>query len=193
MKESIEDKTEVISTAVYVRVSDTKKKDDGERRQDVGRQIEVIEAYLKRAGVEKWKVYSDDGKSAYTEDINSRPAFKQLMNDCLRHFIKTIYIEDITRFSRNLTLGIKWMSKLASLNIDLVSLKEGQLEYTSSKGWMQSNIMLMMAEWESKIRSEKVRSGMNRAKKEGYHVGRPKNKWYVKNQPPLSTKKGKKK
>jgi len=34
---------------------------------------------------------------------------------------------------------------------------------------------------------------MNRAKKEGYHVGRPKNKWYVKNQPPLSTKKRKKK
>lgn len=167
-------KQEIIPVAVYVRVSDNKKKSDGERRQDVNRQIEIIESYLKRAGIEKWKIYCDDGKSAFTEDLNSRPQFRQLMNDCLRHYIKEIYIEDITRFSRNLAIGIKWLTKLSELNINLISLKEGQLEYTSSRGWMQSNILLLFAEWESKIRSEKVKSGMNRVKQEGKHIGRPK-------------------
>jgi len=70
-----------MKAAIYVRVSGTKKKLDGERRQDVNRQIEVIEKYLKRAGIKEWKVYCDDGKSAFTEDINSRPAFKQLLNE----------------------------------------------------------------------------------------------------------------
>ncbi len=170
----------MVKVAIYVRVSDTKKKPDGERRQDVNRQIEVIESYLKRAGIKEWKVYCDDGKSAYTEDINQRPAFKQLMNDCLRHFINEIYIEDITRFSRNLTTGIKWLSKLSELGVEIISLKEGQLEYTSSRGWLQSNIFLLFAEWESKIRGEKVRSGMNRAKSKGLHVGRPKKRKRVK-------------
>ena len=164
---------EIIKTAVYVRVSDNKKKSDGERRQDVNRQIEIIEEYLKRAGIVKWKVYCDDGRSAFTDDLNQRPAFKQLMNDCLRYYIKDIYIEDLTRFSRNLALGINWMTKLSELNVNIISLKEGQLEYTSSKGWMQSNILLLLAEWESKIRSEKVKSGMARAKIQGKHVGRP--------------------
>ncbi|KKL90074.1 hypothetical protein LCGC14_1908270 [marine sediment metagenome] len=164
-----------MKVAIYVRVSGTKKKLDGERRQDVNRQIEVIEKYLKRAGIKEWKVYCDDGKSAFTEDLNQRPAFKQLLNDCLRHYINEIYIEDITRFSRNLTIGIKWLKKLSDLNVNIISLKEGQLDYTSSKGWLQSNIFLLFAEWESRIRSEKVKSGMERVKKEsGKTFGRPK-------------------
>ena len=169
-----ETKEEIIPTAIYIRVSDNKKKNDGERRQDVNRQKEIIVEYLNRAGIDKYKVYCDDGKSAYTEDLNQRPAFRQLMNDCLRYYVKEIYIEDITRFSRNLALGISWLTKLAELKVNLISLKEGQLEYTSSKGWLQSNILLMFSEWESKIRSEKVKSGMNRARGEGKNVGRPK-------------------
>lgn len=164
----------IIPIAIYVRVSGTKKKEDGQRRQDVNRQIEIIETYLQRAGFVRWKVYCDDGLSAYTEDINQRPAFKQLMNDCLRYYIKEIYIEDITRFSRNLTIGIKWLKKLSELKVNIISLKEGQLDYTSSKGWLQSNIFLLFAEWESRIRSEKVKSGMKRAKESGNNIGRPK-------------------
>jgi DNA invertase Pin-like site-specific DNA recombinase len=167
---------EIKQVAIYVRVSDNKKKSDGERRQDVGRQTDMIEEYLIRAGKSKseWEIYCDDGCSAYTEDINQRPAFKRMMSDCIRHYIKEIYVEDITRFSRNLALGIEWLNRLSELNVHLISIKEGQLEYTTSKGWMQSNILLLLAEWESKIRSEKVKSGMARAKEAGKNVGRRK-------------------
>lgn len=168
------DEKNVKEIAVYVRVSDNKKKPDGERRQDITRQIEFIESTLIRMGKNKpdWEIYMDDGLSAYTEDINQRPAFKRLMNDCLRHWIKEIYVEDITRFSRNLALGIEWLSRLRDLNVHLISLKEGQIEYTTSKGWMQSNLLLLLAEWESKIRSEKVKSGMEKARAQGKNIGR---------------------
>ena len=161
--------------AIYARVSDDKKKSDGERRQDVYRQIDFIEAHLKRAGIKEWKKYIDDGKSAFREDINQRPEFKRLINDCLRHYVKEIYIEDMTRFSRNLSLGIKWLTRLGEIGVTLISLKEGQIEYTSSKGWLQSNLLLLFSEWESRIRSEKVKEGMQRAKEKGKHTGRPKN------------------
>jgi len=160
---------------LYARVSGTKKKLDGERRQDINRQRELLKDFLKRKGIKDFKEYVDDGKSAFTEDLNQRPAFKQLLNDCRRHFIKEIYIEDMTRFSRNLSLGLQWLRELGELGINMVSLKEGELQVTSSKGWMQSTMLLMMAEWESRIRSEKVKSGMAKAKNLGKQIGRRKN------------------
>lgn len=163
--------------AIYPRVSDDKKKGDGERRQDINRQIELIKDHLIRKGVSESEIsiYEDDAKSAYTDDINQRPNFKRLLNDCRRHYIKEIYIEDMTRFSRNLSLGLQWLKELGELNINLISLKEGELEVTSSKGWMQSTMLLMFAEWDSRIKSEKVRSGMQKAKNLGKHIGRRKN------------------
>jgi len=156
--------------AIYCRVSDDKKQRDGEFKQDVQRQVELLGNPLKNKGIE-FKAYIDEGKSAFTEDINSRPAFKQLLNDCRRNFIQTIYIEDLTRFSRNLSLGLQWLRELGELGVQIVSMKEGEIDVTSSKGWMQSSILLMFAEWDSRIKSEKVKSGMAKAKREGKVIG----------------------
>lgn len=157
--------------AIYARVSGTKKKLDGERRQDINRQLEILREFLKRKGINEWKEYVDDGKSAFTEDFNQRPDFKKLLNDCRRYYVREIYIEDMTRFSRNLSLGLQWLKELGDLGVQVISLKEGEFEVTSSKGWIQSTIMLMMAEWESRIRSEKVKSGMKKAKNLGKKIG----------------------
>lgn len=157
--------------AIYARVSDDKKKSDGDRRQDVTRQLEILREYLKRKGISGWKEYVDDAKSAFTEDWNQRPDFKRLFNDCRRQFIKEIYIEDMTRFSRRLDVGLPLLKELGSLNVQLVSLRDGEIEVTSAKGWLQSSILLMFAEWDSRIKAEKVRSGMQKAKNLGKKVG----------------------
>lgn len=164
----------IIPIAKYERVSDDKKKSDGDRRQDVQRQDDLLENHLKLKGILQSTKYVDDGKSAFTEDINQRPAFKQLLNDCRRHYIKEIYVEDMTRFSRNLPFGLQWLKELGELGVQVISLKEGELEVTSSKGWMQSAMLLMFAEWDSRIKSEKVKSGMQKAKNLNKHIGRPK-------------------
>ena len=82
----------------------------------------------------------------------------------------------MTRFSRRLSLGLQWLKELGELKVNLISLEEGEIEVTSSKGWMQSSMLLMFSEWDSRIKSEKVKSGMARAKAEGKHVGRRKGK-----------------
>lgn len=167
---------QIITNVSYERVSDNKKKSDGDRRQDVDRQHTIIKEYYNRMGITDFKRYVDDGKSAYTEDLNQRPSFKQLLNDCRRYHVKRIVIEDMTRFSRNLSMGLQWLKELGELGVEIVSLKEGELEVTSSKGWMQSTMLLMFSEWDSKIKSEKVKSGMKKAKNLGKHIGRPKAK-----------------
>lgn len=160
-----------MKVAIYVRVSDNKKKADGERRQDVVRQLEIIQKHLDLKGILKTRSYIDDGKSAFTEDWNQRPAFKQLFNDCRRHFVQIIYVEDMSRFSRNLSMGLQWLKELGELGIQVISLKEGEFEVTSSKGWLQSTMLLMFSEWDSRLKSEKVKSGMQKAKNLGKKIG----------------------
>ena len=160
-----------MKVAIYCRVSDDKKKADGERRQDVLRQIQILKQIASLSGDIEIAEYIDDGKSAFTEDWNSRPAFRQLLNDCRRNYIKKIYIEDMTRFSRRLDIGLPILKELGELNVHLLSTKEGEIEVTSSKGWLQSSMLLMFAEWDSRIKSEKVKSGMQKAKNLGKQIG----------------------
>lgn len=162
--EEYADKEKVrIQDAIYIRVSDDKKKSDGERRQDLMRQQEVLANFLVSKGITTFKVYADDAKSAWTDDINAREDFVKLLNDCRRNFIKRIFIEDMTRFSRNLSLGLQWIKELGELGVQIISLREGEIDATSSQGWMKSAITLMFAEWDSRIKSEKVKSGMEKA------------------------------
>jgi DNA invertase Pin-like site-specific DNA recombinase len=52
-------------------------------------------------------------------------------------------------------------------------LKEGEIEVTSSPGWLKSAMLLMFAEWDSRVKSEKVKDGMRKAKNLKKHIGRP--------------------
>lgn len=176
-----------MKVAIYCRVSDDKKKVDGERRQDIERQEILLGKPLKDKGIE-FITYKDDGKSAFTDDINQRPAFRQLLNDCRRNYIQTIYIEDMTRFSRNLSLGLQWLKELGELGVQLISVRDGEIEITSSKGWMQSTLLLLFAEWDSRVKSEKVRSGMAKARNLGKKIGGWKGKVKVGQKPSIIIK-----
>jgi len=166
--------------AIYSRVSDDKKKDDGSRRQDINRQIEyltpIANSRMTMLSCDAVEHYADDGKSAFTDDWNSRPEFKRLINDCRRHYIKEIIIEDMTRFSRRIDLGLPILRELGQIGVNVFSLKEGEIEVTTSQGWLKSSILLMFSEWDSRVKSEKVKNGMQKAKNLRKHIGRPKTK-----------------
>lgn len=170
---SEEQPTQRNTTVIYARVSDDKKKADGERRQDIERQVKLLQDYCARAGKGTPEFYKDDGKSAFTEDLNQRPDFKRLLNDVRRHFVKEIIVEDMTRFSRNLSMGLQWLKEIAEYNATLVSVREGELEITSARGWMQTSILLLFSEWSSRVQSEKVKSGMKKASNLRKTIGRP--------------------
>ena len=163
-----------MKVALYARVSDDKKNKDGERIQDIERQVEILKDFATRSGFEDVEIYRDDGKSAFTEDWNQRPDFKRLFNDCRRRHVQKIIIEDMTRFSRRLDIGLPLLRELGALNVHLISLKEGELEVTSAKGWLQSSMLLMFSEWDSRIKSDKVKSGMQKARNLGKPIGNSK-------------------
>jgi len=145
----------------YVRVSDQKLKDDGERRQDIQRQKDKITKFCE---VMKWgvpKFYSDDGLSAFKEDYNSRPDFCKMLREVRSNRIQRIVVEDLTRWSRRIEDGLKTMREVSN-KATVTSMAEGEVDITLPDGWFKCALGFLMAEWSSKSTSYKVQSGMQR-------------------------------
>jgi len=155
--------------AIYARVSDSKNKEDGERRQEVERQVELLKPHIAEwlENHPDWKdggVFIDDGKSAFTEDFNSRPNWVKLTGEIRANRIQRVYVEDLTRWSRNIGVGLISLSECGNNGCSVVSVHSGEIDITSVQGWTKNAMLLFLAELESRIQSEKVKSGMNRRK-----------------------------
>src|SRR5689334_14065530 len=102
-----------MKVALYCRVSDMKLKEDGTRRQDIDRQVELLRNYCNtmKYPIDEALIFKDDGKSAWTDDLNSRPAFKEMRSQMLRHRFDKVIVESLDRFSSNLAQGLDWLTE----------------------------------------------------------------------------------
>lgn len=157
------------AVAIYARVSDDKLKDDGGRRQDVMRQVERLRPF---AGADAL-VFVDDGRSAFKEDYQSRPAFCRLLREIRAHRVSRVYIESLDRWSRRVEDGLKTIREAAACGCTVTSAAEGELDITAPEGWFKVGVAFLLAEWASRSMSWKIRQGMARRKAAGVHVGRP--------------------
>lgn len=145
----------------YVRVSDQKLKNDGDRRQDIDRQKNKITKFCESMDWGSPEFFSDDGISAFKEDYNSRPQFCKMLREVRANRIQRIVVEDLTRWSRRIEDGLKTMREVSS-KATVTSMAEGECDETTPEGWFKTAIAFLLAEWSSKSTSYKVRSGMLR-------------------------------
>ena len=143
----------------YVRVSDQKLKNDGERRQDIDRQIQKITKFCESMEWGTPEFYSDDGISAFKEDYNSRPQFCKMLREVRANRIQRIIVEDLTRWARRIEDGLKTMREVSE-KCTVTSMAEGEVYTTTPEGWFKCALAFLMAEWNSKNLSHKVSSGM---------------------------------
>ncbi len=151
-----------LKVAIYARVSDDKLTVEGERCQDIERQVEKLKSFAERAEWEVERIYRDDGKSAYKDDYASRPAFTQMMREIKGHHVKRVLVEDMTRWFRRLEEGLRTLREAAECGCTVTSAMEGEVDVTSTEGWMKASMCLLFAEWASRSQADKVRSGMER-------------------------------
>lgn len=145
----------------YIRVSDQKLKTDGARRQDIDRQREKITKFCESMDWGTPEFYSDDGLSAYKEDYNSRPAFLKMLREVRANRIQRIVVEDLTRWSRRIVDGLRTMDEVSN-KCTVTSMAEGEVDTTLPEGWFKVAVAFMLAEWNSKCQSYKVKSGMDK-------------------------------
>jgi DNA invertase Pin-like site-specific DNA recombinase len=146
--------------AIYARVSTLD--------QEPENQLQELRRYIEARG---WAAteYTDKGISGAKD---KRPALDVLLRDAKRRRFDVVVCWRLDRLGRNLRHLITLLEDLQNLGVGFVSLGEG-IDATTAAGRLQMHILAALAEFERGRIAERVRSGMNRAKAQGKHLGRP--------------------
>jgi DNA invertase Pin-like site-specific DNA recombinase len=150
-----------MTTAAYLRVSTTDQGTDLQRRG--------IRQFVGRADLEVTDWYCDEGISGRTE---TRPELDRLMEAARRRAVECVVVWKFDRFARSASHLIRALDEFNHLGIRFVSVQD-QIDTGSPMGKAMFTIIGAMAELESSLISERVRAGMEAAKDDGKHVGRP--------------------
>ena len=149
--------------ALYARVSTT------DKGQDIGLQLHDLRQYCKVRDWQVCKEYIDDGISG-TKDM--RPQYQDLMRDARRRRCDAIIVWRLDRFGRSLPHLVTTLQELQDLGVAFVSLKES-LDFSTASGRLMAHILASFAAFERDLLSERVKAGMENAKRKGKRVGRP--------------------
>ena len=146
----------------YIRVSTDK--------QSVENQLNELTSVADRNGWELVHTYCDKGISgAFGRD--KRPAFDELLKDANRKEFDGILVWSIDRIGRSLQDLISFLDDVQSKDIDLYIHQQG-LDSSTPTGRLMFSLVGSFAEYERTLIKERVRAGMERAKKSGTKSGR---------------------
>jgi DNA invertase Pin-like site-specific DNA recombinase len=151
-----------VRVALYARVSTT-------NGQHPEMQLAELREYVSRRGWEAAGEYVDEGVSGSKE---SRPALNRLMIDAHRRLFDIVLCWKIDRFGRSLKHLVNTLADLDSYGVAFVSLKDN-LDLSTPSGRLMFQIIGAMAEFERALIQERVKAGLQNAKRTGKQIGRP--------------------
>jgi DNA invertase Pin-like site-specific DNA recombinase len=149
--------------ALYMRVST---KGHG---QTTDTQALALREYAERRGFEAIE-YRDEGVSGSKD---SRPALDKLMKDARARKFDVVIVARFDRFARSVSHLLRALEEFSHLGIDFVSVSES-IDTSTPVGKMIFTVLGAVAELERNLIKERVSMGINRARKEGKQLGRPK-------------------
>ncbi len=152
-----------MKTAIYARTS-TKEK------QEVRNQLEQLRRYGKRR---RWKLVGEyvDRESGAS---SGRTEFRRLFEDAYRGRFDVVLFWDLSRFSREGVLKtLQHLQRLSDYGVKWKSLTQEYLDSTGPFGDALVALLAALAQQERETIQRRIKAGMERAKKEGRRMGRP--------------------
>ncbi len=151
--------------AVYVRVSTEK--------QELDNQLVLIESWLKAHGLQADYRFIEQPMSGGEDE---RPEFLALWEKIDRGEVKTLVVAELSRLSRRMPTLVNFLYKCIERGVTVVSLREEWLANALKNKMFRPIVIAMLStlyELERQMISERTKAGLERAKREGKHVGRP--------------------
>jgi DNA invertase Pin-like site-specific DNA recombinase len=148
---------------LYVRVSTD--------RQTTENQIQALREIADRSGYQIVKIYSDDGISG-SKGRENRPALDQMMKDAVNRQFEMVMCWSIDRLGRSITHLIEVMNELNESKIDMF-FSQQSIDTQTSAGRMIYGIFSSLAGFERDLIRERIKAGLDRARKNGVKLGRP--------------------
>jgi DNA invertase Pin-like site-specific DNA recombinase len=149
-----------IRVAMYSRVSTEGPNPDGQESE--------MKEYAKNRGWVVTRVYGD--KMSGTKA--SRPALNELMADAQKRRFDVACVWRFDRFARSVSHLLQALETFRRVGIEFVSISE-QVDTSTPTGKMVFTVLGAVAELERSLIVERVRMGLQNARKKGKRLGRP--------------------
>jgi DNA invertase Pin-like site-specific DNA recombinase len=155
-------KMEKVRVALYARCSTL------DKGQDPELQLVPLREYCQRRGFAIAGEYVDNGISGTKE---RRPQLDRLMDAARKRQIDLILVWKLDRFGRSLRQLVVTLEELSSLGIGFISYQDN-LDLTTAQGRLMFHIIGAMAEFERELIRERVKAGLENARRKGRRLGR---------------------
>jgi len=150
---------------LYARVSTS------DKEQDPVTQLMPLREFVNNQG---WQILGEYIDKVPATDIAHRTAWRDLLNDASRKKFDLLLVWRMDRAFRSVLDAATTLERLRTWKIGLRSYTEPWLDTTSPFGEALYYITVAYAQLERGILRERVKAGMERARKQGHRIGRPK-------------------
>ena len=155
-------KKEGSRVALYARCS------THDKGQDPELQLAPLREYCQKRGFAIIGEYVDNGVSG-TKD--RRPQLDALMSAARKRQVDIILVWKLDRFGRSLKQLVTALDELTGLGIGFISYQDN-LDLTTPQGRLMFHIIGAMAEFERELVRERVKAGLDNARRKGKRLGR---------------------
>jgi len=131
-------------------------------------QAEELSRFAEARGWSDRVVIEDVGTGTNT----SREGFEKLMSLAKRRKIDTVLIWKLDRLFRSLKDLVVTVNEFEDLGISLISLKD-QIDLITSTGKLMVHLLGAFAQFEADLIKSRVLAGLEKARREGKRLGRP--------------------
>jgi DNA invertase Pin-like site-specific DNA recombinase len=145
--------------ALYLRVSTDRQSTENQRPE--------CERLARQRG-DPVCVYEEQASAA-----KRRPAFETMMADAKRGAFDVLVIWALDRFGRSMVGNLQDVVELDRIGVQLVSVRESWLDTSGPARGLLVAVFSWCAEQERARLIERTLAGMDRAKREGKQIGRP--------------------
>lgn len=156
-----DDKMTLIRAAAYGRYSS-----DNQREESITAQLKAIEEHCKKKGYILVKTYTDEARSATTDN---RASFQQMISDSSLDIFDVVLVHKLDRFARNRYDSAFYKRKLKLNRVKVESILE-QLD-NSPESIILESVLEGMAEYYSKNLAREVRKGLRENADRAMHNG----------------------
>jgi DNA invertase Pin-like site-specific DNA recombinase len=130
-------------------------------------QVRQLTEFARRRG---WKVVRIVREVA--SGAAKRAKRDELLADARRREIDAVLVWKLDRWGRSVADLVATLNELAALGVAFVSITEA-LDLSTPSGRALAGMLAVFAEFERDMLRERVRGGLERARREGKHLGRP--------------------
>jgi site-specific DNA recombinase len=155
-------------TAVaYVRVSS----DEQVEGLSLESQEDEVREWCERKGFELIATFRDEGESAYTDDIEKRPGFRDLIDRLPVLMPAAVVVFSLDRWARSLVVASESFRRMSALGIGFASVTESEFDLSNPASGFMLNMLASFAQYGSAMTAQHVRRVCDLKFARGIHRG----------------------